>query len=424
MIESNVEKRLSDGQTGIQSKIKEIQAKKQWQCADMPDRIYTGNRNMKVALVHDWLKETGENEKILEMFCSIFPYAPIYTLFYEPALVSEKFHHRKIHASVLQQFLFTKDYHQMYLPLYPWAIEKFDLSGYDLDISTSQCAAKGVRIPGGTTHVCYCLSPMLYVWDKYDLYFGRRSRYSPLRLGMDSFRSRLREWDRRTADRVDYFIAPSQYVAKRIKQYYNRDSEVIPPPVDTDFFFPAFTESKRKDGLDVVGDYFLISSELVDHKNIDIAVEAFRNRPERLLVVGSGPEEKRLKHMAPENVQLLGSLSDQELSWLYQNCRAFIVTSEEDFGIVGLEAMSCGRPVITYYRGGVTETIEEGRTGMFFYDQSPESLSRALDKFEKTDMDPEEIHNHALNFSIQACFRKIKNFLQEKVGQNTFQASA
>jgi glycosyltransferase involved in cell wall biosynthesis len=370
----------------------------------------------KVALVHDWLNGMRGGEKVLEIICDLFPYSPIYTLFYEPDLVSDKLNSRKIIPSTLQQFLFTRDYYRHFLPLYPWAIERFDFSEYNLILSTSHCAAKGVRVPKDAIHVCYCLTPMRYIWDRFGDYFGRMSRLSPVRLAMTSVRKRLQKWDVKTSERVDFFIACSKYVADRIKRYYGRDSEIIHPPVDTEFFHPVTIAEQRARHETVVADYYLISTALVPYKRVDIAIEAFRDRPERLLVVGSGPEEKKLQSSAPPNVTLLGWISDQELLWLYQNCRAFIFTSEEDFGIAPLEAMSCGRPVIAYGYGGARETVVEGKTGIFFYDQSPASLEHALDRFNDDDFEMEDLREHARQFSDQVFFNKMKDFLKEKVG--------
>ena len=366
---------------------------------------------MKTALVHDWLNGMRGGEKVLELMCDLFPGAPIHTLFYEPDQVSEKIRQHPIIPSVLQNLPFTKKFYRHYLPLYPFAVRRFDLTGYDLVLSISHCAAKGVRVPEHIPHVCYCLSPMRYIWDKYDLYFGDKKRYSPMRTLMSLARRPLQKWDVATAQRVDFFIASSRYIGEKIKKYLGQESTIIPPPIDTEFFCPATgIQKEEKSG------YYLVVSALVPYKRVDVAVEAFRGRRERLLIIGKGPEEKRLRKAAPENVTFLGWQRDEELLRWYRNCRAVIFPQEEDFGIVPLEAMACGKPVIAFRGGGALETVTEGKTGVFFDMQTPESLSKALDAFRHEAFDPVELRSAALEYSGERFLAALRKFFKDKVG--------
>ena len=366
---------------------------------------------MKVALVHDWLNGMRGGEKVLELWCDLFPEAPIYTLFYEPDRVSAKIRSHKVISSGLQKFPLTRKHYRYYLPLYPGAIRKFDLSGFDLVISTSHCVAKGVRIPRGARHVCYCLTPMRYIWDKYEDYFGDKGVLSPGRVMMSLVRGRLQRWDVSTADSVDFFIATSRYIAERIKKYYGRKSIIINPPIDTDFF----RTSSNGNEAEPRGDYYLVVSALVPYKRVDVAVDAFRGRKERLLVVGTGPEEAKLKRSSPGNVTFIGWIGDEDLRRLYRDCLALIFPAEEDFGLAPLEAMACGRPVIAFKGGGALETVIPGKTGVFFPDQNTSSLSSTLEAFRPDEYYPSDLYNHALNYSKQNFFNRMRSFFKNKV---------
>jgi glycosyltransferase involved in cell wall biosynthesis len=369
---------------------------------------------MKVALVHDWMNGMGGGEKILEILCDMFPYAPIYTLFYEPSRVSDKLRSKKIIPSALQRFPLILESYLLYLPLFPWAIERFDFSEFDYIISTSHTVAKGVKISRQTKHISYCFTPMRYMWDKFNLHFGHKRSFSPMRMAMKTFRKRMQKWDVKSSENVDHFLTLSEESAEKIKKYYNRESTIIPPPVDTEFFYPALTETKSEFGDTIVGDFYLIASDLLAHKRVDIAIKAFENQKDRLLIVGTGPEERRLQSMAPENVTLLGGISDKEILWLYQNCKALIITSEDEYGIMPLEAMSCGRPVIALGRGSILDTVIPEKTGIFYFYQTCESLTNALNKFDKTEFDLHKIHEHTTQYSNQVWFRKMKQFLTEE----------
>jgi glycosyltransferase involved in cell wall biosynthesis len=365
---------------------------------------------MKVAIIHDWLNGMRGGEKVLEILCDIFPDAPIFTLFYEPDQISEKIRNRKIIHSYLQKFPNSRKFYRYLLPFYKKAIESFDLSGYDLIISISHCAAKSVRIPKGCTHICYCLSPIRYIWDKYDDYFANKSPFSPVRIMMALMRKRLQLWDSESAAGVDFFITSSEYIAKRIQRCYKRDSKVIAPPVDTKFFNPGDSIPPPPGNED----YYLIVSALVPYKRVGIAVEAFKNRKEKLIIAGSGPEEVHLKRNAPDNVIFKGWIEDSEILDLYRKCKALIFTPEEDFGIVPLEAMSCGKPVIAFGSGGALETVVENKTGVFFMEQTSKSLSEILDKFDPDEFDPIEIRKHAKKYSKENFVKKMKQYIQEK----------
>jgi glycosyltransferase involved in cell wall biosynthesis len=369
---------------------------------------------LKAALIHDWLNGMRGGEKVLESFCDLYPDAPIFTLFYEPDCVSEKIRTRMVIPSVLQKFPLARRYYRHYLPLFPWAIRRFDLAGFDHVISISHCAAKGVRIPKGAVHICYCLTPMRYIWDKFDDYFG--VGFSPEGAAMGLLRGKLRRWDVATSAGVNFFVATSRHIAEKIRVYFARESEVIPPPVDAEYFSPAGADEEAQEPATPKGEYYLIVSALVPYKRVDVAVEAFRGRRERLFIAGSGPEENKLRRNATDNVTFLGWVENDVLRELYRHCRALIFPQEEDFGIAPLEAMACGKPVVAYGRGGILDTVEEGRTGLFFREQTPESVRRALDSFRRDDFDPAVLRRHALKFTRENFTARWRAFLKEKAG--------
>lgn len=365
---------------------------------------------MRVALVHDWLNGMRGGEKVLEVFCDLFPDAPIYTLFLEPDRISEKIKRHRIITSPLQKLPFTRDHYRNYLPLFPRAMKRFDLRGFDLVVSISHCAAKGVCVPEGIPHVCYCLTPMRYIWDKFSVYFGHKSLISPTRLGMSFFRDSLKKWDKATAGKVDFLIATSRYISEKVRVYLGQESIIIPPPVDTDFFCPA---SKADSGKE---EYFLVVSALVPYKRVDLAIKTFKRRSDLLYIVGSGPEVKRLRRNAPANIRFLGWQNNTNLLNLYRDCRALIFPPEEDFGIVPLEAMACGKPVIAFGKGGALDTIVEGKTGLFFQEQTIDSLNRAIDSFDPGKFDPGLLRSHAEKFSKNNFSLRLQDFFKQKVG--------
>jgi len=335
---------------------------------------------VRVALVHDWLTGMRGGERCLEVFAELFPAADLFTLLHVPGSVAPVIERRRITTSFIQWLPKAATGYRQYLPLFPAAIGRFDLRGYDLVLSSSHCVAKGVRVDSGVLHVCYCYTPMRYVWDLYDDYFGPRSGSGALvRAVMPSVAAALRTWDRRTSAGVHHFVAISEYVARRIRRCYDRDADVIHPPVDVARFDVA-DESP--------GEFYLVVSALAPYKRIDLAIAAAGRLGRRLLVVGTGPEERRLRALAGAGVEFLGWRSDAEVASLYRRCRAVLFPGVEDFGIVPLEAMAAGRPVIAFAAGGALETIvdlardDEAPTGVLFEAQTAEALAAAMLKLE------------------------------------------
>jgi glycosyltransferase involved in cell wall biosynthesis len=363
---------------------------------------------MKVALVHDWLNGMRGGEKILEVLCEIYPRARVFTLFYQPEKVSPVIRAMDVRASFLDRLPLSRTRYRSYLPLFPRAAESFDLSGCDLVISISHAAAKGCRPAPGAWHVCYCLTPMRYLWFLREEYFGS----NPLKqAALSPFFASLKRWDVANSKRVNEFFAISKYVAGRIERVYNRPSSVIYPPVDAEYFHPGGEE----------GGYFLIVSALVPYKRIDLALGAFRRLGLPLKIVGAGPQEKKLQASAGPETEFLGWLDGASLRSCYQGCRALIFPGEEDFGIVPLEAMACGRPVIGLGAGGLLETVkphrEEDRTGasgVFFYDRSEESLAAAVKYFldHEREFDPGAIRSRALAFDRGGFKKNVQEALE------------
>ncbi len=351
---------------------------------------------MRVALVHDWLTGMRGGEKCLEVFCEMFPEAPIYTLVHRPGSVSGAIASHPIHTSFLQRAPWGPKKYQHYLPLYPAAIERFDLRGYDLVLSSSHAAAKGVVIHPGTVHVCYCHTPMRYVWLLYEHYFGGKRYGFPFSWLLPPMATWLRNWDVVTSLRVDHFVANSHNVAARILRYYAREASVVHPWVDLEAF--------RFDPQRPRGDYLLVISALVPYKRVDLAIDAARQLGKRLVVVGSGVERRRLERRAGANTEFLGWVEFEQLHGLLQGAQALLFPGEEDFGIVPLEAMACGTPVVAYGTGGVLETVQPGRTGIFFQEQTVEAMAEAIEKLEQVGLAPADARRRAENFS-RAGFR-------------------
>jgi glycosyltransferase involved in cell wall biosynthesis len=363
---------------------------------------------VRVALVHDWLTGMRGGEKCLEVLCELFPHAEIYTLLHIPKSVSPAIEALKIETSFIQRVPFSRKQYRKYLPLFPMAIERFSFEQHDVIISTSHCVAKGAVPRRGALHICYCHTPMRYVWEAYDSYFGRGRTGSLTRLVMPPVARYLRAWDVRSSDRVNHFIANSKNVQERIRRHYNRDSEVIYPPVDV-----SRSEISTHDG-----GYFLIVSAFAPYKRIDLAIEAFNKNGRRLVVIGDGQENQKLRYIAKSNVEFVGWVSQEQLAQYYQGCSALIFPGEEDFGIVPLEAMAAGKPVIAYRRGGTLETVidtGDARTGIFFKDQNVESLLGAIEQFHETTFDPYKIREQALRFDRSIFKMRMKDFLEKKI---------
>ena len=365
----------------------------------------------RVALVHDWLTGMRGGERCLEVFCELFPEADLFTLLRVPGSVSETIERRRITTSFIQGMPGAAQRYRHYLPLFPAAVRRFDLRGYDLVLSSSHAVAKGVRVPPGALHVCYCFTPMRYVWDLYGEYFGARA--GPLtRAVMPPLAAWLRRWDRRTAAGVHHFVAISRFVADRIRRAYGRPAEVIYPPVDVARF-------RVEEGP---GDFYLVVSALTPYKRVDLAVAAASKLGRRLVVVGSGPEEARLRSLAGPTVELLGWRDDAEIALLYSRCRALLFPTVEDFGITPLEAMASGRPVIALGQGGALETVvgpggAEPATGIFFERQSVEDLAEAIQRFESDSprFEPKALRRRAEAFDRPLFKERIEQYLAARL---------
>ena len=367
--------------------------------------------NPKVAIIHDWLTGMRGGEKCLEVFCELFPDATLFTLLHKKGSVSPIIEQMDIRTSFLQRIPGIEKNYRKFLPLFPSAIESFDLSEYDLVLSSSHCVAKGVRTKPETLHICYCYTPMRYAWKFFNVYF---SKESPLKKLFISFViDRLKKWDLRTNNSVDNFIAISDNIKKRIKQYYSVDSDVIYPPVDTD-----------KDEIDSQDKgYYLIVSALVPYKRVDLAVRAFNKTEKDLVIIGDGGDLAGLKKIAGKNIKFLGWVGDKELKKYYAGCRGLIFPGEEDFGIVPVEAQSYGKPVIAYGAGGALETVipvdeDSSRpTGVFFNEQTSVSLNCAIELYE-TQMhlfDKDEIKKNAQKFSRDRFKREIDVYVNKRL---------
>lgn len=365
---------------------------------------------MRIALVHDYLNQYGGAERVLETFTELFPDAPIYTLIYNPAHFEKHgtglFTDKRIITSFLQKIPFAKSKHRIFPLLMPMAVEQFSLLDYDIVLSDSASFAKGVITKPNTLHICYCHTPPRYAWDDSHKYIAEFGFSGIVKKLIPFFMNYIRIWDREAALRVDKFICNSQFVAERIKKYYNREAQIIYPPVDTKKFFPSENQSEVKN-------YFLMVGRLITYKRFDIAIDAFNKLGLPLKIIGSGPERKKLMKMARKNIEFLGELSTDKLNYYYQNCQALIFPQEEDFGIVALEAMACGRPVIAYRGGGALESIDENKTGIFFEQQTAQSLIEAVKKFEPNSFNSLQIRQRAQEFDREEFKNKIKDFIEK-----------
>jgi glycosyltransferase involved in cell wall biosynthesis len=362
---------------------------------------------VKAALVHDWLTGMRGGEKALEALCELLPDADLLTLVHVPGRVSPPIYKHRIRTSLIQQLPLAGRLYRHYLPLFPFAIELFDLDEVGLVVSSSHCAAKSVVPRPGARHVCYCFTPMRYAWDQFDHYFG------PARVGRAASAlarpvlAGLARWDRRTAGRVDRYVAISHYVAGRIRRYYNRQSDVVYPPVDTEFFHP--------DGR-VPGPYLLIVSALVPYKRIDLAIDAARLAGLPLRIVGDGPDRERLRaHAEDAPVEFLGYQTDEEIRELYRGALAAVLPGEEDFGIVPVEAQACGRPVVALARGGALETVRDGVTGVLVPEASPTAFAEAFRSLPSRWFDADVIRRHAEGFSRPRFAAGMRRVLDETI---------
>jgi len=356
---------------------------------------------MKVALVHDYLNQYGGAERVLEAFCQIFPKAPIYTLFYDAKGTGFAFKNRRIKTSFLQKAPWIKSHHRSFLMMMPLAIEQFDFSQYDLVLSDSASYAKGVITSPETLHICYCHTPTRYAWDDSHKYIDEFGYSRLVKKIIPFFMNYIRFWDEQAATRVDKFIANSSFVAQRIKKYYHRESEVIHPPIKTNLFYLAKKPEK----------YFLMVGRLLTYKRFDLAIEAFNQLGWPLKIIGDGPDRARLEKMAGKNIEFIGLVPDSKLRDYYAHCQALIFPQEEDFGIVPVEAMASGRPIIAYQSGGVLEVVQSGVTGLFFKKQTVKHIVNALKKFNSNDFNPKIIRERAEKFDQEKFKEKIKNYI-------------
>jgi len=359
-----------------------------------------------IAIIHDWLVNYSGAEKVLEQILNIFPEADLYsTVEFLPEDLKWYIKGKKVTTTFIQKLPFARKKYRTYLPLMPLAIEQLDVTGYDIVISSSYAVAKGIITNVNQVHICYCHSPMRYAWDLYHQYL----REAKLTNGIKGFFAKIvlhymRLWDYTTAGRVDYFIANSEYVARRIKKVYHKEAVVIYPPVDT----LAFQLEEEK------ADFYLVASRMVPYKKIDIIVEAFSRMPGRkLIVVGEGPDYKKIKSHATSNITILNYVHFDELKKYMQKAKAFIIAADEDFGITSVEAQACGTPVIAFDKGGVRESVKEGHTGIFFAEQTPESIMACIERFENCAylLEPTLIRENSLRFGIDIFKQRFESYV-------------
>ncbi len=356
------------------------------------------------ALVHDWLTGMRGGEKCLEVLCELFPGAPIYTLLSLPDKLSDTINAHPIRTSFIQRLPAADEKYRNYLPLFPRAIESFNLEPSRLIVSTSHAVAKGVIPPPGALHISYIHTPMRYVWDMFDQYFSAElvghAKHALIKL----IAKRIRAWDVRTCGRVHHFIANSRYIRERIRRHYNRDAAVIYPPVDT----ARFTSTASHQG------HYLIVSALVPYKRVDLAVQVFNELRLPLRIIGNGPELQKLKRMAGSTIEFCGWMENEALAEEYASARALVFPGEEDFGIVPVEAMASGKPVIAFGKGGALETVVDGVTGVHFPEQSIQSLKQAVEREVEMDFDAAAIRRHAETFDRSIYKERMREFIEDK----------
>ena len=358
---------------------------------------------MKVALVHDHLNQIGGAERVVKAFHKIWPNAPLFTIVHDPKTIGNFFNSLKIIPSFIQKLPGALRHLRWYLALMPAAVEALPLSPYDVIISSASAFGKGAITPPNSLHICYCHTPTRYLWSDANTYVDDLGGGSFIKKLLPLILNRLRMWDQLAAMRVDFFLANSHFVADRIKRYYNRDSTVIYPPVDVVNYPP------RRGG-----DYFILTSRLRPYKKVDLAINAFNRLNMPLYIIGEGEEEARLKGLAGPAVRFLGALSDEEKKYYLAGAQGFIHPQEEDFGIAAVEAMAAGTPVIAYDAGGARETVIPDITGVFFEEQTWQSLSDAVIRFRRQTFDHDRVRDHAEQFSEERFIREIKNFVEMK----------
>ena len=364
---------------------------------------------MKKALIHDWFSTYAGAEKCVESFTNVWDDFEIYGLidFLSDANRDKILKGKYAHTSFVQKLPSAKKKYRNYLPLFPFAIEQFDLSSYDVVLSSSHAVAKGVLTHSNQLHISYVHTPIRYAWDLYHQYLHESGLNHGLKgILAKYFLHKIRLWDVSTANRVDHYIANSHYIARRIKKAYGKSSDVIYPPVDIDKF--ALRESKS--------DFYLTASRMVPYKKIDLIVEAFSQTDKKLLVIGDGPDMGKIKSKASKNIELLGFADDKTMADLMGQAKAFVFAAEEDFGITPVEAQACGTPVICFGRGGTLETVREGISGLYFMEQNIRELLAAVDRFEQSydKFDPIKIRENSLKFSRTRFEYEIKSYVEKK----------
>lgn len=370
---------------------------------------------MRIAIVHHWFISLAGGERVVDTLARIFPTADVFTLFLDKEKVPPALSNHRVKTSFLDRIPAARKAHRHFLPFYPLAVEMLDLSGYDLVITSDSGPMKGVLTDPHSTHICYCYSPMRYLWDAHAAYLRGMSPLAQTIFRLTSHY--VRNWDFSAAQRVDHFIAISNYVAARIRKYYRRESKIIYPPINTS---QGFLASRHED-------YYLAVGRLVPYKRTDILIEACRKLGRKLLIVGDGPEMKQLKKTSAKNVEFLGEVDESQLRTVYAQCRALLFAADEDFGMVPLEAQSYGRPVIAFGKGGSLETVvgtytpnherQNGNnsavTGVFFQEQTADSLAKAILAFESSEdiFLPQHIQLHARKFDTSVFLDNMRNYI-------------
>ncbi len=367
---------------------------------------------MKIAIVHDWLVTYAGAERILEQIVNLYPDADIFSLI--DFLPDDKrffIKNKKVNTSFIQHFPFAKKKYRSYLPFFPMAIESFDLSGYDLIISISHCVAKGVKITKNQKHICVCCSPVRYAWDLRQQYLEESNLNKGIKRILANFLlDYIKNWDIKTVNRVTDYISISKYIMERVKNNYNCNSTVIYPPVDVEKF--QLCEKKEN--------FYLTASRMVPYKKIPLIAEAFSKMSDKkLVIIGNGPEFDKVKRVSGRNVELLGWRDDDVLKYYMSKAKAFVFAAEEDFGIVPVEAQSCGTPVVAFGKGGASETVVDGVSGLFFNEQSVESIIDAVKRFEDSydNFDPVRIRENAERFSVERFKKEFSDFVSRTANQ-------
>ena len=363
---------------------------------------------MKVAIVHDYLNQPGGAERVVATLHRMYPDAPIFTTIYDPAVVGEPLASADVRVSWMQRLPGWRKHFKAYLPLYPLAVRSFDLRDFDLIISSSSAFAKGVRVPKGAVHVCYCYTPMRFAWS-FDAYVGRSSLSALSRVAASVVMGPMRRWDVSTARHVHRFIAISNEIAKRVRDIYDRDCDVIFPPVDVERFHARPNPE----------DFFLIVSRLNSYKRIDLAVAACTARGLPLVIVGDGPDRPQLQAAAGPTVRFLGRLPDAEVTDLFARCRALILPGAEDFGLTPLEANAAGRPVVAFARAGALDTVHPGFTGVLFDEPTADSLAKALDALVARDWDQDVLRAHADTFSEETFAARFRDAVARAIARHS-----